>query len=233
MNLTVEQGEFFPLWDLRVAVNILNIMGLLDVPTNGQIEINGIRTEGMGDKALASFRKKPGIWCSSSTSLISAIDNVEPPLLYRHMSAADRRKRHKRYLEKVGLSWPHAAFPHSYRADSVNVAIARAIVNSPEIISPMSLPETSTLRWDMRWCSCFISWIKKMAKPLSWLPTMKNKPGKTSRTVRFFDGRQVSVIQSSKQNQYDQTIYSTSHLPAAGTTGIIGHIYWAMHRPSV
>ena len=73
VNLTVEQGEFLSIMGPSGCgkSTLLNIMGLLDVPSNGQIEINGIRTEGMGDKALASFRNKTWDLCSSrSTSLI-------------------------------------------------------------------------------------------------------------------------------------------------------------------
>ena len=108
VNLTVEQGEFLSIMGPSGCgkSTLLNIMGLLDVPTNGQIEINGIRTEGMGDKALASFRNKNLGFVFQSFHLInslSVIDNVELPLLYRHMSAADRRKRAQEVLEKVGL----------------------------------------------------------------------------------------------------------------------------------
>ena len=106
VNLTVEQGEFLSIMGPSGCgkSTLLNIMGLLDVPSNGQIEINGIRTEGMGDKALASFRNKNLGFVFQSFHLInslSVIDNVELPLLYRHMSAADRRKRAQEVLEKV------------------------------------------------------------------------------------------------------------------------------------
>ena len=140
VNLTVEQGEFLSIMGPSGCgkSTLLNIMGLLDVPTNGQIEINGIRTEGMGDKALASFRNKNLGFVFQSFHLInslSVIDNVELPLLYRHMSAADRRKRAQEVLEKVGLSHRMRHFPTQLSGGQCQrVAIARAIVGSPEII---------------------------------------------------------------------------------------------------
>jgi putative ABC transport system ATP-binding protein len=66
---------------------LLNIMGLLDLPTSGTIEIDGTLTEGMKDKALASFRNHKLGFVFQSFHLINSlnvIDNVEMPLLYRN-----------------------------------------------------------------------------------------------------------------------------------------------------
>ena len=58
VNLTVERGEFLSIMGPSGCgkSTLLNIMGLLDAPTKGIVEINGIRTEGMKDKELAIFR---------------------------------------------------------------------------------------------------------------------------------------------------------------------------------
>ena len=60
VNLTVERGEFLSIMGPSGCgkSTLLNIMGLLDTPTMGMVEINGIRTEGMKDKELAVFRNK-------------------------------------------------------------------------------------------------------------------------------------------------------------------------------
>ena len=60
VNLTVERGEFLSIMGPSGCgkSTLLNIMGLLDAPTKGLVEINGIRTEGMKDKELAIFRNK-------------------------------------------------------------------------------------------------------------------------------------------------------------------------------
>ena len=79
-------------------------MGLLDAPTAGTIEINGTHTEGMKDKELAAFRNKTLGFVFQSFHLINSLnvmDNVELPLLYRHIASSERRKLAQEVLEKV------------------------------------------------------------------------------------------------------------------------------------
>lgn len=85
----------------------MNIMGLLDLPTSGTVEINGVNTVGMSDKELAAFRNKQLGFVFQSFHLINSLnvlDNVELPLLYRKVSSSERRKLAEAVLEKVGLS---------------------------------------------------------------------------------------------------------------------------------
>lgn len=197
VNLTVEQGEFLSIMGPSGCgkSTLLNIMGLLDVPTNGQIEINGIRTEGMGDKALASFRNKNLGFVFQSFHLInslSVIDNVELPLLYRHMSAADRRKQAQEVLEKVGLSHRMRHFPTQLSGGQCQrVAIARAIVGSPEII----LADEPTGNLDSKMGHEVMQLLhqlnKEDGKTIVMVTHNEEQARQTSRTVRFFDGRQV------------------------------------------
>lgn len=197
VNLTVEQGEFLSIMGPSGCgkSTLLNIMGLLDVPSNGQIEINGICTEGMGDKALASFRNKNLGFVFQSFHLInslSVIDNVELPLLYRHMSAADRRKRAQEVLEKVGLSHRMRHFPTQLSGGQCQrVAIARAIVGSPEII----LADEPTGNLDSKMGHEVMQLLhqlnKEDGKTIVMVTHNEEQARQTSRTVRFFDGRQV------------------------------------------
>ena len=82
VNLTVERGEFLSIMGPSGCgkSTLLNIMGLLDAPTMGMVEINGIRTEGMKDKELAVFRNKTLGFVFQSFHLINSLnvmDNVE------------------------------------------------------------------------------------------------------------------------------------------------------------
>lgn len=82
---------------------LLNIMGLLDAPTTGAVEINGTHTEGMKDKQLAAFRNKTLGFVFQSFHLINSLnvmDNVELPLLYRRISSGERKRLAKEVLEK-------------------------------------------------------------------------------------------------------------------------------------
>lgn len=95
VNLDVAKGEFVSIMGPSGCgkSTLLNIMGLLDAPSSGKIEINGTSVESMKDKELAAFRNKTLGFVFQSFHLINSlnvIDNVELPLLYRKM-AADRK----------------------------------------------------------------------------------------------------------------------------------------------
>ena len=117
---------------------LLNIMGLLDAPSSGKIEINGTSVESMKDKELAAFRNKTLGFVFQSFHLINSlnvIDNVELPLLYRKMAAKERTRLAKEVLERVGLSHRMRHMPTQLSGGQCQrVAIARAIVGNPEII---------------------------------------------------------------------------------------------------
>ena len=140
VNLTVDRGEFLSIMGPSGCgkSTLLNIMGLLDAPTTGTIEINGTHTEGMKDKELAAFRNKTLGFVFQSFHLINSLnvlDNVELPLLYRRVSSSERRKLAQEVLEKVGLSHRMRHFPTQLSGGQCQrVAIARAIIGNPEII---------------------------------------------------------------------------------------------------
>ncbi|WP_270423006.1 ABC transporter ATP-binding protein, partial [Bacteroides fragilis] len=134
VNLTVDRGEFLSIMGPSGCgkSTLLNIMGLLDAPTTGTIEINGTHTEGMKDKELAAFRNKTLGFVFQSFHLINSLnvlDNVELPLLYRRMGSSERRKLAQEVLEKVGLTHRMRHFPTQLSGGQCQrVAIARAII---------------------------------------------------------------------------------------------------------
>ena len=98
VNLDVIKGEFVSIMGPSGCgkSTLLNIMGLLDAPSSGKIEINGTSVESMKDKELAAFRNKTLGFVFQSFHLINSlnvIDNVELPLLYRKMAAKERTDR--------------------------------------------------------------------------------------------------------------------------------------------
>ncbi|WP_220575439.1 ABC transporter ATP-binding protein, partial [Bacteroides fragilis] len=140
VNLKVDRGEFLSIMGPSGCgkSTLLNIMGLLDAPTTGTIEINGTHTEGMKDKELAAFRNKTLGFVFQSFHLINSLnvlDNVELPLLYRRIGSSERRKLAQEVLEKVGLTHRMRHFPTQLSGGQCQrVAIARAIIGNPEII---------------------------------------------------------------------------------------------------
>lgn len=197
VNLTVDRGEFLSIMGPSGCgkSTLLNIMGLLDAPTTGTIEINGTHTEGMKDKELAAFRNKTLGFVFQSFHLINSLnvlDNVELPLLYRRVSSSERRKLAQEVLEKVGLSHRMRHFPTQLSGGQCQrVAIARAIIGNPEII----LADEPTGNLDSKMGAEVMELLhhlnKEDGRTIVMVTHNEEQAGQTSRTVRFFDGRQV------------------------------------------
>ena len=140
VNLTVNKGEFLSIMGPSGCgkSTLLNIIGLLDAPTSGTVEIAGINTINMNDKQLAEFRNQKLGFVFQSFHLINSLnvlDNVELPLLYRKVSAKERREAAVAVLEKVGLSHRMRHFPTQLSGGQCQrVAIARAMVGGPKLL---------------------------------------------------------------------------------------------------
>ena len=173
----------------------MNIIGLLDAPTSGTIEIDGTRTEGMKDKELAAFRNQKLGFVFQSFHLINSLnvlDNVELPLLYRKVSAKERRRLAEEVLQKVGLSHRMRHMPTQLSGGQCQrVAIARAIVGNPEII----LADEPTGNLDSKMGTEVMELLHRLNKEdgrtIVMVTHNEEQARQTSRTVRFFDGRQV------------------------------------------
>ena len=197
VNLTVNRGEFLSIMGPSGCgkSTLLNIMGLLDAPTTGTIEINGTHTEGMKDKELAAFRNKTLGFVFQSFHLINSLnvlDNVELPLLYRRVSSSERRKLAQEVLEKVGLSHRMRHFPTQLSGGQCQrVAIARAIIGNPEII----LADEPTGNLDSKMGAEVMELLHRLNKEdgrtIVMVTHNEEQAKQASRTIRFFDGRQV------------------------------------------
>ena len=140
VNLEVNKGEFLSIMGPSGCgkSTLLNIMGLLDAPTSGTIEIAGTKVDGMKDKELAAFRNRKLGFVFQSFHLINSLnvlDNVELPLLYRKVSAKERRRLAEEVLKKVGLSHRMRHMPTQLSGGQCQrVAIARALALNPKIL---------------------------------------------------------------------------------------------------
>lgn len=198
VNLEVEKGEFLSIMGPSGCgkSTLLNIIGLLDAPTSGTVEIAGIRVEGMKDKALAAFRNEKLGFVFQSFHLVNSlnvIDNVELPLLYRKVGARERRRLAEDVLEKIGLSHRMHHMPTQLSGGQCQrVAIARAIVGNPEII----LADEPTGNLDSKMGAEIMDLLHKLNKEdqrtIVMVTHNEEQAKQTSRTVRFFDGRQIS-----------------------------------------
>lgn len=197
VNLDVAKGEFVSIMGPSGCgkSTLLNIMGLLDAPSSGKIEINGTSVESMKDKELAAFRNKTLGFVFQSFHLINSlnvIDNVELPLLYRKMAAKERTRLAKEVLDRVGLSHRMRHMPTQLSGGQrQRVAIARAIVGNPEII----LADEPTGNLDSKMGAEVMELLHKLNKEdgrtIVMVTHNEEQAKQTSRTIRFFDGRQV------------------------------------------
>lgn len=197
VNLEVKKGEFLSIMGPSGCgkSTLLNIIGLLDNPTSGSIVINNQQTEKMNDKELAAFRNHNLGFVFQSFHLINSLnvlDNVELPLLYRKTSSSERRKAAEAVLERVGLSHRMRHFPTQLSGGQCQrVAIARAIVGNPEII----LADEPTGNLDSKMGVEVMDILHKLNKEDNRTIIMVThndaQAKQTSRTIRFFDGRQV------------------------------------------
>ena len=197
VTLSIEKGEFVAIVGTSGSgkSTLLNIIGLLDAPTYGTVEIAGVNTINMNDKQLAEFRNQKLGFVFQSFHLINSLnvlDNVELPLLYRKVSAKERRAAAEAVLEKVGLSHRMRHFPTQLSGGQCQrVAIARAIVGNPDII----LADEPTGNLDSKMGAEVMELLHKLNKEdgrtIVMVTHNEEQAKQTSRTVRFFDGRQV------------------------------------------
>jgi len=197
VNLEVEKGEFISIMGPSGCgkSTLLNIIGLLDTPTSGTVEIEGTTTTGMNDKTLSAFRNKRLGFVFQSFHLINSlnvIDNVEIPLIYRSMSASERTKRAREVLERVGLSHRLHHMPSQLSGGQCQrVAIARAIAGNPDII----LADEPTGNLDSKMGAEVMELLhtlnKEDGRTIVMVTHNDEQARQTSRIVRFFDGHQV------------------------------------------
>lgn len=140
ITLEIKKGEFLSLMGPSGAgkSTLLNIIGCLDRPTSGTYLLDSIDVNTLTDNELAEIRNKKIGFVFQNFNLIprlSAIKNVELPLLYRRVPLEERRKKALFYLEKVGLSDRADHMPSELSGgEQQRVAIARALINNPLII---------------------------------------------------------------------------------------------------
>lgn len=196
VNLEVNKGEFLSIMGPSGCgkSTLLNIMGLLDAPTSGTIEIAGTKVDGMKDKELAAFRNQKLGFVFQSFHLINSLnvlDNVELPLLYRKVSAKERRHLAEEVLKKVGSHRMRHMPTQLSGGQCQRVAIARAIIGNPEII----LADEPTGNLDSKMGAEVMELLHQLNKEdgrtIVMVTHNEEQAKQTSRTVRFFDGRQV------------------------------------------
>ena len=197
VNIEVHKGEFLSIMGPSGCgkSTLLNIIGLLDMPNGGSVEICGKRAEQMKENELARFRNEKLGFVFQSFHLINTLnvlDNVMVPLLYRNMSNSERTRRAKEVLEKVGLSHRMNHMPSQLSGGQCQrVAIARAIVGNPEIILADEPCGNLDSKLGAEIMELLHNLNKEDGRTVVMVTHNEDQAKQTDRIIRFFDGRQV------------------------------------------
>jgi putative ABC transport system ATP-binding protein len=140
VSLRIAEGEFVALMGPSGSgkSTCMNILGCLDTPTSGAYFFRGMEVGRMSRDQRALLRRHAIGFVFQGFNLLartSALENVELPLLYRGLPAAERRERARGALDAVGLTgWEHHAPNELSGGQQQRVAIARAMVSEPTLL---------------------------------------------------------------------------------------------------
>lgn len=140
VSLTINENEFVAIIGQSGSgkSTLMNMLGCLDIPTSGTYILNGQDVSGLTDDELSDIRNKEIGFIFQGFNLIAgltALENVELPLIYRGVSKKERVKLADTALEKVGLGSRKSHKPSEMSGgQQQRVAIARAIAQAPPVI---------------------------------------------------------------------------------------------------
>ena len=140
VNLEIPQGDFLALMGPSGSgkTTLLNLMGGLDTPTGGNVEVGGEQISGLGGSALSRWRSRNIGFVFQLYNLLPVLTaerNVELPLLLTNLSKAERRTRAGIALKVVGLADRAKHYPRQLSGgQEQRVGIARAIVTDPTLL---------------------------------------------------------------------------------------------------
>ena len=137
VDLDIARGEFVTIMGPSGSgkSTLLQILGLLDLPSEGKFSLEGQDVMGLSDKELARVRNRFFGFVFQSFHLLpelNALENVELPMTYAGIPAKQRSERAGELLEKVGLGHRLTHHPRAMSGgEQQRVAIARALANDP------------------------------------------------------------------------------------------------------
>jgi putative ABC transport system ATP-binding protein len=174
---------------------LLNLIGLMGRPGEGAIHVGGAPVTSYRDKHVAQLRNSTFGFIFQSFHLINdlrVIDNVELPLLYRNVSAGERKRLAREALEKVGLGARMEHYPNQLSGgQQQRVAIARAIVGKPQVL----LADEPTGNLDSKMGAEVMDILLKLNEEGTTVIMVSHderEAKRVHRIVRVFDGQLVA-----------------------------------------
>ena len=198
VSLDIKKGEFVSIVGSSGAgkSTLMNILGLLDKPTDGMYTLNGFSTSSLKETELSKIRNAEIGFVFQNFNLIprmNAIQNVELPMLYKGISAKERSGKAKELMKMVGMSDRCNHFPNQLSGgQKQRVSIARAMANEPSIIladEPTGALDTATGRMIM---DIFHNLNKEQGKTIVLITHSPELAKETDRIITISDGKIIS-----------------------------------------
>lgn len=158
LSFNINHGEFVAIIGPSGSgkSTLMNMLGCLDVANEGDYFLDGQEIRRLSDNKLAQIRNEKIGFIFQNFNLLpklSAVENVELPLIYRGMSHRERREVARSALVRVGLESRMNHRPSELSGgQQQRVAIARALAGTPRYFLPMSRPERWTPRQARKFC---------------------------------------------------------------------------------
>ncbi len=218
VNFTIKKGEFCCLYGASGSgkSTLLNLMAGIEKLSSGQIIIKGKNIHKMGEKSLAKFRQNNLGFVFQSYNLMgtmTALENVELPLIFKHISAKKRKKMAKDMLVKVGLGPRLRHKPKEMSGgQQQRVGIARAFVSNPEIV----FADEPTGNLDSKTSKEVMDLIKEMARTNHQTIVMVTHDRKlaeySDRIIHILDGK-IEEIEIIKKDEIPGATTEEIHDP--------------------
>lgn len=213
VSFTIKRGEFCCLYGVSGSgkSTLLNLMAGIERLSSGQIIIKGKNVHKMGEKGLAKFRQNNLGFVFQSYNLMNsmtALENVELPLVFKRVSGRRRKKMAKDVLVKVGLGPRLKHKPKEMSGgQQQRVGIARAFVSNPEIV----FADEPTGNLDSKTSKEVMDLIKGMAKANHLTIVMvthdKRLTEYADKIIHIFDGKieEIEVINNNAEPENGKT----------------------------
>ncbi len=197
VSIEVKEGEFVAIMGPSGCgkSTLLNILGLLDNPTTGEYYLNGIEVSQYTEAQRTKLRKGIIGFVFQSFNLIDELnvyENIELPLLYMGVSAAERKKKVLEAMERMAIVHREKHFPQQLSGgQQQRVAIARAVVANPKLI----LADEPTGNLDSKNGQEVMNLLNELNKEgttIVMVTHSQHDAGFASRIINLFDGQVVT-----------------------------------------
>jgi putative ABC transport system ATP-binding protein len=197
-SIHVREGEFVAVTGPSGSgkTTFLTIAGLLEEFTGGDYELDGVNVKGLGDNQRSRLRNEKIGFIFQAFNLIPDLnigENIEVPLRYRRMPAAERRRRVQESLERVGLSARVRHYPAELSGgQQQRVAIARALAGSPRLL----LADEPTGNLDTQMARGVLQLLEELHRDGATIVMVTHDPElavRAQREVHIVDGQVVEM----------------------------------------